>query len=312
MFRPSTMLRTVLASAALLAAGCGDGSAPAGTTRLDVRIKDAPGDFVAAVVTVDRVSLVGESGTLVLTDQPQTVSLLDLTNDTQLLVDDAIVPSGTYSELRYRISGGYIEVENADGTTSIYASSPTYAGLPAGATVAGELQMPSLGQSGLKVKLDGDQLVVEGDQKIVLVDFDVSQSFGKQAGNSGRWVMRPVVRGGDITVTGSIRTTVRFAEGYTLPAPPAGVTAVTLADFPVTLTNAEGGVTEIATTANGDGTRGVTIRYVAPGAYTLGLKLPTQVQSATVVSAPTTVNVASSTESTVTLTLSNVVYKPAP
>jgi hypothetical protein len=35
-------------------------------------------------------------------------------------------------------------------------------------------------------------------QKILLVDFDVEQSFGQLAGQSGMWVMRPVVTGGEI------------------------------------------------------------------------------------------------------------------
>ena len=45
------------------------------------------------------------------------------------------------------------------------------------------------------------QSAVQGDDALVL-DFDVSQSFGHGAGNSGRWIMRPVIhtdfeRGGD-------------------------------------------------------------------------------------------------------------------
>jgi hypothetical protein len=66
--------------------------------------------------------------------------------------------------------------------------------------VTGDLQMPSFAQSGLKVNLPGDAITVEGDdQRILLVDFDVSKSFGHQAGNSGKWVMHPVITATDMT-----------------------------------------------------------------------------------------------------------------
>jgi hypothetical protein len=53
--------------------------------------------------------------------------------------------------------------------------------------------MPSFGTSGLKVKLPGDLLVVDDDDHVILVDFDAAQSFGQVAGNSGQWVMHPVI-----------------------------------------------------------------------------------------------------------------------
>jgi hypothetical protein len=36
--------------------------------------------------------------------------------------------------------------------------------------------------------------VVDDDDHLILVDFDASQSFGQAAGNSGQWVMHPVVQ----------------------------------------------------------------------------------------------------------------------
>ena len=83
----------------------------------------------------------------------------------------------------------------------------------------GEFQAPSLGQSGIKVQLGGDDsFVVTEDAAIVLVDFDVSQSFGHQAGNSGRWVMHPVIKGATITDSGYDHGE-RYAwkSGVTLP-----------------------------------------------------------------------------------------------
>ncbi len=38
-------------------------------------------------------------------------------------------------------------------------------------------------------------LEITGDSKILLVDFSVEESFGREAGGSGRWVMNPVITG---------------------------------------------------------------------------------------------------------------------
>ncbi len=139
----------------------------------------------------------GESGRTVLVDEPFTVDLLTLASTTMALVDSLELSAGTYGQLRFVISGGYIEVEGAvEGETTIYASSPDYAGLPEGATVGGTLTMPSFAQTGIKVNLPGDAFVVVADALVVLVvDFDVSQSFGHAAGASGQWVMTPVLNG---------------------------------------------------------------------------------------------------------------------
>jgi len=46
------------------------------------------------------------------------------------------------------------------------------------------------------VTLAGSALELSGGEKTLLVDFDVTQSFGHEA--SG-WVMHPVITGGEIT-----------------------------------------------------------------------------------------------------------------
>ena len=198
MFSSRSLRRPALLAIALLAPvlACSSDAPTAGAAgRLTVKLTDAPGDVVAAVVTIDQVYLQGgDSGRVVLRDEDETLDLLTLEDRTTTLIDEAQVPGGSYQSLRFVISGGYIEVENADGSTSIYASSADYAGLPEGVTVAGQLQMPSLANSGLKVQLPG-AVAVEGDAQTLVVDFDVAQSFGHAAGQSGRWVMSPVLNG---------------------------------------------------------------------------------------------------------------------
>ena len=194
------MGRIVLPSllATLAFNGCTD--SPNGSGRVTLLLTDAPGDVVAAVVTVSAVTLVGDNGKVVLLDAPFTTNLLDLAGTTDTLAANVEVENGRFDELRFIITGGYVEVDNGDGTTSIFASSPTYAGLPPGAIVTGSLQMPSFGTSGLKVKLPGGELLVDDDHHVILVDFDAAQSFGHVAGNSGQWVMHPVIVASEVAV----------------------------------------------------------------------------------------------------------------
>jgi len=255
------MLRARIAGFALAAAalaGCNDSQGP-GTAQFSVKLTDAPGPFTAAVVTISEVSLMGSGGKVTLSSTPTTVNLLDLQNATLDLVKDAVVPTGTYQELRLVITGGYVQL--TDGT--IYASSPSYAGLPQGASVTGQLQMPSFAQSGLKVTLPASALDVTGPQKIVLIDFNVSQSFGQAAGNSGLWVMHPVIQGADIQTTGSVAVSLTLGNGVTLPQ--VNGTQITLADFSATL----GGETQ-ALDANGQ----ATFQFVVPGTYPLSFTGP--------------------------------------
>lgn len=189
----------VAALALVLTTAACDSATGLRTGTVSLYLTDAPGDVQAAVVTIEEIYLTGSgdsSERVVLRDIPFTTDLLTLVDSTHLLLEDAEIPAGTYGQLRFVISGAYLRVEGASGGSEIYASSPSYAGLPAGAVVAGSLQMPSLARSGLKVTLPGDALVVAADGSVSLVvDFDVAQSFGKLAGGSGNWVMSPVLTG---------------------------------------------------------------------------------------------------------------------
>lgn len=270
---------SLAASLALVLAACGgsqSASSTSGTNGFTVLLKDAPANFSAAVVTISEIDLVGSSGTLVLSTAKTTTDLLKLSNDTATLVKDAVVPPGTYTQLRFVITGGYIDVDGV-----IYASSPDYEGLPPEATVGGKLQMPSYGQSGLKIDLPGGGMNLGTEQKIVVVDFDVSQSFGHVAGNSGMWVMHPVVKATDIVMTGTLDVTLGLGslpEGGTLVLP-AGLS---LADFSAVVTPAAGGDSVTLQLADdGTGTIGATFKYLAPGDYTVTLVAPASVASFT-------------------------------
>jgi hypothetical protein len=304
------MTRHRLGAFALLAGlaivtGCSDSNTPTstgnGTGTMTMLLKDAPTpNITAAVVTISRIYLQGGPGSFDLSTTPITVDLLTLKDTTSTLFRGVTLPAGTYSQLRFVITGAYIEVDNGDGTSSIYASDPNYAGLPPGATVTGHLQMPSLAQSGLKVTTVGDALTVpDGGERIVLVDFDVSQSFGHIAGRSGQWVMHPVVKGVDFTVGGGVSAHLTLGAGVTLP------NGATLADFGAVLTDA-GGVADTVQFADpdGDGTFDADFGGLLPGDYTLDLALPATVTSVTTTPAvPLTATVTAGQTTTEDLTV---------
>jgi len=262
MFKKSMIVAAVIP----LLAACGKTTAPNGTTALKVMLTDAPGDFASAVVTIDSIYLQGEnsdttSGRVWLSQTPVTTDLLTLANDVSSLVDNVEVPSGNYAQLRFVIGGGYVEVENSDGSRSVYAT-PNYDHMPPDTTADGTLQMPSYGASGLKVTFDGGTVSVNGAQKVILVDFDVAQSFGQVAGGSGGWVMNPVIRGADMQLTASTTVTLSLADSVTLPQ--INGTQVQLSDFNATLDDGQGNTKQAAfTSVNGVFT--ASFPYLMPG-----------------------------------------------
>lgn len=280
---------TALALAGL--AACGDsGGAPNGSGQLTLVLKDGPGTVTAAVVTIDQIYLQGSGGRTVLSSTPVTTNLVTLAADAATLVDDFVIPAGTYSELRFVISGGYVEVDEGNSTPSIYASSPNYAGLPPGAVVTGDLQMPSLGTSGLKVKLPANELTVtSGSSKILVVDFDVSQNFKIQgnpntpAGLKGV-LFTPVLRAVVRDVAGSISGTVTSSA--------AGNPGIAGLNVQATMNvNGDQVVVNAVTDANGD----YTISFLAPGTYAVTVQGFTPTDPATM---PRTVEVGESQDVT--------------
>ena len=294
----------IAALAAGLTLSCSDTTTnPGDQPRVTVRLTDAAGEVVAAVVTIAEINLNGPDGKVVLMSDATTTDLVDLSNSTAVLVDAEPVPAGTYSELRFVITGGYVEVDNGDGTTSIYASSSTYSGLPAGAVVTGDLQMPSLAQSGLKVEFAATDLAINADQDF-LVDFDVSQSFGHQAGASGKWVMHPVIKGAEFTTAATVVATLQLNAGVTLPIPPGG--PVTLASFQATLN----GETVNFVDSNGDGTFEAEFRFLLPGTYALTVQVPTGLGITTNLTLPVNLTVDAGETETVGVVIQSAALVP--
>ena len=306
--RTASFLTSALLALALTACG--------GEQKVTIKLTDAPGDNIEkAVVTISRVYLKGHAeadvegegpgakGDVELLAEPVTTDLLTLANDATDLVKDASVPTGTYKELRFVITGGYLQVKEEDGTSRIYATSPDYAGLPEGAQVDGELHMPSAASSGLKVKFDKDadvSVTSEGDQKVILVDFDVAQSFGRQAGGSGRWVMGPVIKGADLALSGNVKVTLQPAEGVVLSL--ANVELIQ-----AVLVNAEGSREPLDFTQMEDGTYVADFKYLLPGSYQVDLEAAAGVSFSTDPGHPASATVGSGAETDLSFSLTSFV-----
>ncbi len=265
---------SLVLGAALAACGSDNSTQPSGTGQLSVALTDASADsIVAAVVTITEIYLQPGSDSLSTANRvylrqgaSTTVDLLTLRDSLKSLVQSATVPAGTYQQLRLVITGGYIQVRNATGGTSIYATSPNYAGLPPGAAIAGVLQIPSFAQSGLKVLLaGGDLTVLRASNSTLVADFDVAQSFSHPAGQN-RWVMNPVVHANDLSTLATLTVNVALGTGVTLP------TGFDLTGFQAQLTDAGGNTRTLALNSSGSAT--FQLLLPANGPFTLGLIAP--------------------------------------
>jgi hypothetical protein len=256
------------ALAALAMAACDrNGTGSGGPARVSVRLTDAPGDLKEAWVKIDRIYLKGgpadstgngSGGVDLLTTATGWVDLLTLSGGrTAELVSGTPVPAGRYSEMRLVVCQAYVVEKDGD----VYATSG--AELPAGVTADGTLQIPSGCSSGFKIKFSGDEPVeLASESTMMTVDFDVSQSFGHQAGNSGRWIMHPVLHATAMGFAGGIGGTVAVAQGVTLPTCGGAPVAVT-----AFVPQATAGTETFTSAVGADGRYAIT---VAPGSYTMG------------------------------------------
>jgi len=240
---------------------------PSGTRTFAAAAAATPAScpFQAAAVTIDEIYLQGEGGRTTLRSTPATVDLCDLGTQALILVQDVPVPAGSYQEIRFVISGGYVQDA---GSGTVYATEGYQ--LPAGVPAAtATLQTPSWGSSGLKVNFDHGPVTIDGEQKVIALDLDLARSFGQEAGGSSQWVMSPVINAADISFTGSVRVRLELGSGVTLPAIEG--TPVTFSQFAAIAT-----LGSAAETQAFDPVLGETILFLSPqsAAYTITLGIP--------------------------------------
>ena len=263
--RKNLLVFPLLAGLALAACGADSTGLGGNKGRLTINLTDSPGDLADAFITVDHITLIGtsdEGQSEHLTLEPEVtgyINLLDLAGGEVLgLVDGEEIPAGQYSELRIILDDAYVTL--SDGR--VFATSG--AALPSGVTAAGELKCPSCSQSGFKVKFMNGGLNIDADEgTTVLLDFDVGQTFGHQAGQSGMWIMNPVLRATTNTVNfGKLTGTVTLAPGVTLPS--CGGAPFALTGFTPSLTLNDETFSGVI-----DATGALTFSTLVPGTYTL-------------------------------------------
>jgi hypothetical protein len=209
-----------LVLAAGVAACSDDGASPDGTASITVLLTDAPGDVDKAWVDLSEIYLQGggpEGGPFTLVEASTGwIELTELAGETLLLASGVEVPAGSYGQLRFRVERAAL-LTMGDG---LYTS-PGAGELPdevAGRDPDGTLHCPSCGQSGLKANMPGGALQAPGGgSTVVVLDLDVDQSYGHEAGTSGKWVMHPVMNVLALELSGRIEGTVTLAAEVTIP-----------------------------------------------------------------------------------------------
>lgn len=263
-----------VALAALTLAACDDGGTGLDdNARVRVLLTDAPADYIAeAWVDIGAVQLIpvgDEDGAPITLTEDGTdglVDLLQLQNTATTELANLEIEAGNYSQLRLIVESAEVELKDGfefnDGTTRK------------------SLVVPSGAQTGLKLNLrpadsddDGAGVWIADGETVLVLDFDVSQSFVIQgnpetpAGINGV-LFKPTLRVIVEDVAASISGTVTAAsdsinvEGLTVTAEPVD--------------DAEGLEFFQTTTATGttaaDGS--YTIHFLVPGGYTVTVGVP--------------------------------------
>jgi hypothetical protein len=176
----------------VLFVGCGTGS-DGETGRMTVQMHDAPIDSADAVnVFVERVEInnqENEEGWTVLSEPQNTYNLLELTNGAMAELASSELPTGRYEQIRLILSrdGHSVVVDGKDHSMTV----------------------PSGSETGIKLNVNAE--IQEDIEYVLLLDFDASRSVVK-AGQSGMYLLKPVIKATNQAVTGNIEGTVEPVE----------------------------------------------------------------------------------------------------
>lgn len=172
----------------LLLANCNSNDDNTQTSKVTVRMSDAPGDYDEVNVEVLDVKIKTSSDDTdngwvsIGNSTPGIYNLLDLTGGVNVLLANNEVPSGYLGQIRLVLGEHNTVVKN--GTTY-------------------PLKTPSAQQSGLKLKVN--QTLTAGATYDFLLDFDVAHSVVVEAGNSTNYNLHPVIRVSTTATSGAIK-----------------------------------------------------------------------------------------------------------
>lgn len=257
--------RSVTASLAaalvMLLAACDDDQAtgPGTQPSLTLQLTDAPSAQVErAWVEITAIEIQGTGGTTTLLEESTgLVELTELADETREIVSDRTLEPGQYTQLRVIV--GDAALETTGGTVFSKGEAASRLGLSAD----GSLQCPSCSQTGIKVNLPDGGIDLQTESRLVVLDFDVRQSFGRQAGASGTWVMTPLIVASDAQASGTI--VGRLAVDSAASLPTCGDRKTRVTDFvPQAVDPATGEVVKSGSVASDSTYR---IRFLSPADY---------------------------------------------
>jgi hypothetical protein len=223
--------------------GCNDEKV-GDTARVQLKLVDAEGDYDQVNIEIIDIlynSSEDEEGWVSFTPEggyPINADLTTLIAGESILLADEVIPSGMLNQIRLVLS---------DQNTLLLK----------GEVTPMHLDTPSAQQSGLKLKLETE--LEPGFSYTFILDWDVQKSI-VMAGNSGKYILKPVIRVMAEVNSGSIKGTV---IGENLWDDIAG--AVPLEGIVVAIHKAEDGtfIAESSTNENGD----FIVQGLEPGNY---------------------------------------------
>jgi len=223
--------------AGLIAIGCGgngsdNGGGTAGNTgTLKVMLADAGDPTITALnLTINKVEANVDGQWKVVSDQTQTFDLLALAK-TDTEIGSADLPVGTYDQIRFFPTSA--TVTDSTGTHDV--------------------TIPSGSQTGVKVNIQGGYTVTNKQVTTLLIDFNVQHSL--VVTGSGKYILKPVVKGVVKVLSGTVTGTVQDANGVVAGAE---VDAYLSSDMSTVVNS---------TTTRSDGT--FKVWALMPGTYTL-------------------------------------------
>ena len=182
-----------VAGAMLLLTSCNDDE-NTNAARVQVYLVDAPADYDGVYVDVEDVQInvagTGEDDGWYSLDgfEPKVYNLLELTNGEAAFLGELEFPAGKLNQVRL-ILGDNNELEIGNDII--------------------ELKVPSGSQSGLKINVDEE--VSSGFLYELIIDFDAGKSVVK-AGNSGKYILKPVLRANIAALSGAIAGSIQPAD----------------------------------------------------------------------------------------------------
>ena len=155
--------------------------------KISVSITDAPIDDAnveAVYISINSVEVNGPDGWVTLDefDEPEKIDLLSYQDGNAYFLTEETINTGTYTEVRL-----ILDIQERNG--NVQANPGCYIEYKDGSVQP--LFVPSGGQSGYKAK--GEFTIADGGVTAVTLDFDVRKAV-VEAGNSGKFILKPTVR----------------------------------------------------------------------------------------------------------------------